>query len=236
MDERDNVRTHITRIDNVITELRNIQVDVDPEDAAISLLISLPLSWQTLVTAVEINAGDTKLEYEKVKAQVVAEDLHHSANSSDKPADSAFFSKGTTCSWCFGRGHTETQCRQKARGAPRRTKRDKQAKDKGKKGERATDSKGSARKEDRNTAEKDTAFTTASSDVKPSTPQVEWEDHTLSAIPTTQWCVDSGHTPHDTRPVIIRGIHNSLQRSHLNSQQRRPDRTRHQHHLCYFRT
>eukprot|EP00026_Physarum_polycephalum_P005045 Phypoly_transcript_05071.p1 GENE.Phypoly_transcript_05071~~Phypoly_transcript_05071.p1 ORF type:complete len:152 (-),score=20.18 Phypoly_transcript_05071:330-785(-) len=48
MEENDNIRTHIAKIDNLITELCNINIIIDTEDAAISLLISLPPSWPLL--------------------------------------------------------------------------------------------------------------------------------------------------------------------------------------------
>jgi hypothetical protein len=59
MADGSNANDHIHKLDNLLTELKDIDAMISSEDSAIALLLSLPESWQNLVTAVEVNAGDS---------------------------------------------------------------------------------------------------------------------------------------------------------------------------------
>ncbi|CAA7032610.1 unnamed protein product [Microthlaspi erraticum] len=131
MDEGTQLRDHLDQLNTLLLELRNIDVKVEDEDAALLLLVSLPLSYEHYVQSF-INGKDT-ITLEEVRSSLHSRELRHQASGTDTYNQAAglfvsggrghrrdnkkFSSKGPkpddVCNYCKEIGHWKSDCPKK---------------------------------------------------------------------------------------------------------------------------
>ena len=77
MEEGSNLREHLDQLNTIMLELRNIDIKIDDEDAALLLLVSLPLSYENFVEST-IGGRDT-ITLEEVRSALHTREIRHKA-------------------------------------------------------------------------------------------------------------------------------------------------------------
>ncbi|KAL0787017.1 hypothetical protein Bca101_003263 [Brassica carinata] len=132
MQEGIELRDHLDKLNSILLELRNIDVKVEDEDAALILLVSLPNSFENSVQSFIVGKDTVKLE--EVRSALHSRELRHKASSSetDNQASRLFVSgvKGhgkrrtskdrnsfprgpkpyDICNYCKEKGHWKSDC------------------------------------------------------------------------------------------------------------------------------
>jgi hypothetical protein len=95
MQEGTQLREHLEQSNTLLLELRNIDVKIEDEDAALILLVSLPLSYENFVQSFIVGRDSVTLE--EVRSSLHSRELRHSASStgSENQASGLFTSGGS---------------------------------------------------------------------------------------------------------------------------------------------
>ncbi|CAL1376211.1 unnamed protein product [Linum trigynum] len=80
MEEGTPLRNHLDQLNTILLDLRNIDVKVDGEDAALILLVSLPQSYENFVDS--SIAGKDSLTLEDVRSALHTREVRHKASGS----------------------------------------------------------------------------------------------------------------------------------------------------------
>ena len=135
MQEGTQLQDHLDSLNSILLDLRNIDVKVEDEDAALILLVSLPNSYENFVQSF-IGSKDT-VSLEEVRSALHSRELRHKASGSGtddqasglfvgggknfgkgkKSKDKRSFSKGPKptdiCNYCKEKGHWKSDCPKK---------------------------------------------------------------------------------------------------------------------------
>ncbi|WOG92416.1 hypothetical protein DCAR_0311682 [Daucus carota subsp. sativus] len=71
------LRDHLDQLNTILLELRNINVKVEDKDAALILLVSLPLSYENFMQSVFV--GKDTISLEEVRSSLHSRELRHKA-------------------------------------------------------------------------------------------------------------------------------------------------------------
>ncbi|KAJ4701136.1 Retrovirus-related Pol polyprotein from transposon TNT 1-94 [Melia azedarach] len=131
------LRDHLDQLNTILLELRNIDVKVEDEDAALILLVSLPLSYENFVQSFIV--GKDTVSLEEVRSSLHTRELRHKATgtSADNQAaglvGSGSYGHGNSgkkkfkkpvskgpkpndvCNYCKEKGHWKSDCPKKKR-------------------------------------------------------------------------------------------------------------------------
>ena len=80
MQEGMSLREHLDQLNTILLELRNIDVKIEDEDAALILLVSLPLSYENFVQSFIV--GKDTITLEEGRSSLHTRELRHKATSS----------------------------------------------------------------------------------------------------------------------------------------------------------
>ena len=132
MQEGIELRDHLDKLNSILLELRNIDVKVEDEDAALILLVSLPNSFENFVQSFIVGKDTVRLE--EVRSALHSRELRHKASSSGtdnqasglfvsgvkghgnkrKSKDRKSFPRGPKptdiCNYCKEKGHWKSDC------------------------------------------------------------------------------------------------------------------------------
>ena len=78
---------HLNAFNNVVSQLVSVDIKILDEDKCISLLCSLPDSWDSLV--VSIGSNTTSLNFEEVVSSLFSEEMRHN-NMEEQRIDTLF--------------------------------------------------------------------------------------------------------------------------------------------------
>eukprot|EP00253_Pinus_taeda_P010281 PITA_10281 len=73
MKDGDSVTEHLNAFNTVVSQLSSVNIKISDEDKCISLLCSLPDSWDSLVIAIGSNA--TTLQFDEIVSALLTEEL-----------------------------------------------------------------------------------------------------------------------------------------------------------------
>jgi hypothetical protein len=73
MRDGDSVAEHLNAFNTVVSQLVYLEIKISDEDKRISLLFSLPDSWDSLVVAIGINT--TTLKFDEVVSSLLSEEM-----------------------------------------------------------------------------------------------------------------------------------------------------------------
>lgn len=73
MKDGDSVTEHLNAFNTVVSQLASVYIKISDEDKCISLLCSLPDSWDSLVIAIGINA--TALHFDEIVSSLLTEEM-----------------------------------------------------------------------------------------------------------------------------------------------------------------
>ncbi|KAJ4700747.1 Retrovirus-related Pol polyprotein from transposon TNT 1-94 [Melia azedarach] len=131
------LRDHLDQLNTILLELRNIDVKVEDEDAALILLVSLPLSYENFVQSFIV--GKDTMSLEEVRSSFHTRELRHKATGTGADNQAAGLvasgsyghgnsgkkkfkkpvSKGPkpndVCNYCKEKGHWKSDCPKKKR-------------------------------------------------------------------------------------------------------------------------
>ena len=129
MHEGTQLRDHLEQLNTLLLELRNIDVKIEDEDAALILLVSLPLSYDNFVQSF-IGGKDT-ISLEEVRSALHSRKMRHDANGAGTDASGLLASGGKgrgnsrknsrgpkpddICNYCKEKGHWKNDCPKKKR-------------------------------------------------------------------------------------------------------------------------
>eukprot|EP00253_Pinus_taeda_P033691 PITA_33691 len=138
MKEDTSIADHLNAFNTLLVQLQSIEVKVPSEDKAITLLCSLPESWDHFVTSISLSSSET-IEFDGVIASLLSEEIRrrsHSETSTSeammvrgrskerrprKLSDSRSKSKGKKsklkCWFCGRSGHLKKDCRKRQQQA-----------------------------------------------------------------------------------------------------------------------
>lgn len=113
MGDDERVLVYINRVRQLAADLKSMDVAVEDEDVAMSILSGLSERFEPLIVAIDTMTGDRELTLEFVKSRLLQEEqrLIDRGDISNRP-DSALVSKyeNRNCSYCKRNGHTEPYC------------------------------------------------------------------------------------------------------------------------------
>ena len=112
----DSVHEHIKAMTEIFNELSVIGVEMGEEDRVVHLLASLPDSYNTLVTALEVSPDVPKMDVVTEKVLYEERKLKdHDKNEEALSAKHRFGSRGPKCHFCRKFGHIQWYCTERAR-------------------------------------------------------------------------------------------------------------------------
>jgi transposase InsO family protein len=135
MQEGTPLRDHLDQLNTILLELRNIDVKVEDEDAALILLVSLPLSYENFVQSFIV--GKDTVSLEEVRSSLHTRELRHKATGAGtdnqaagliasgskghgQPGKKKFKKPGfkgpkanDVCNYCKEKGHWKNECPKK---------------------------------------------------------------------------------------------------------------------------
>ncbi|KAJ4713215.1 Retrovirus-related Pol polyprotein from transposon TNT 1-94 [Melia azedarach] len=94
------LRDHLDQLNTILLELRNIDVKVEDEDAALILLVSLPLSYENFVQSFIV--GKDTVSLEEVRSSLHTRELRHKATGTGANNQAA----GLVASGSYGHGNS----------------------------------------------------------------------------------------------------------------------------------
>eukprot|EP01018_Ginkgo_biloba_P027656 Gb_41806 [translate_table: standard] len=86
MQEGMKITDHLNIFNTLICQLASMDVKIDGEDKAVTLLCSLPESWDHLVTSISISTTDT-LEYDTVVGSLLSEETRRKSSSESSTSE-----------------------------------------------------------------------------------------------------------------------------------------------------
>ena len=132
------LRDHLDQLNTILLDLRNIEVKIEDEDAALILLVSLPPSYENFVQSFIV--GKDTVSLEEVRSSLHSKELRHKAagiggagikavgliasggkrlgnlgKKKSKSSGSKGPKPGDICNYCKKTGHWKTQCPKKKR-------------------------------------------------------------------------------------------------------------------------
>ncbi|XP_057248658.1 retrovirus-related Pol polyprotein from transposon TNT 1-94 isoform X1 [Beta vulgaris subsp. vulgaris] len=133
MQEGTSLRDHLDKLNTILLDLRNIDVKVDDEDAALILLVSLPISYENFVDSFIV--GKDSLSLQEVRSALHTREIRHKASGTgtvDQAAGLVASSNGQensgkksrkpsskgpkpndVCNYCKETGHWKRECPKK---------------------------------------------------------------------------------------------------------------------------
>jgi hypothetical protein len=93
MEDGDSVTEHLNAFNTLVSQLGSVNIMIAEEDKCITLLCSLPDSWDNLVVAIGSTTQST-LKYEDVVASLLSEEMRR--KSMDGHSTDALFVRGRT--------------------------------------------------------------------------------------------------------------------------------------------
>jgi hypothetical protein len=99
MRDGDSVENHLNTFNTVVSQLVSVEIKISDEDKCISLLCSLPDSWDSLVVA--IGSNTTSLNFDEVVSSLLSEDMRRKNI------------EGWSTNALFARGHSQERNRSK---------------------------------------------------------------------------------------------------------------------------
>ena len=79
MKEGTKITNHLNTFNTLLVELDSIEVKFDSEDKAVTLLCSLPESWDHFVTSIILSSSET-LEFDDVVVAMLSEETRKRSN------------------------------------------------------------------------------------------------------------------------------------------------------------
>lgn len=124
-DETEQIQNHFLVFDTMIRELKGTGVRLDEEDVIVHLLLTLPTSYDGVVTAIEtMNAGTLTLNF--VKSRLMDEYAKRKGITSEAPTKSTVEASAMNaknpnivCFKCGKKGHIKSKCKSKASQKPK---------------------------------------------------------------------------------------------------------------------
>ena len=80
------LRDHLDKLNTILLDLRNLDVKIEDEDAALILLVSLPASYENFVESFVV--GKETVTLEEVKSALYSRELRHKAATNESGIDS----------------------------------------------------------------------------------------------------------------------------------------------------
>ena len=78
MQEGMSLREHLDQLNSILLDLHNIDIKIDDEDAALILLVSLPLSYENFKES--FISGKDSLSVEELRSALHSRELRHSCS------------------------------------------------------------------------------------------------------------------------------------------------------------
>lgn len=75
------VDSYINEVITLITHLNSVKIEFTDEVYGIELLMSLPESWETMITVVSNSIGDNTLKFSTICYLAIAKEIHKKDNS-----------------------------------------------------------------------------------------------------------------------------------------------------------
>eukprot|EP00253_Pinus_taeda_P015803 PITA_15803 len=107
MKDGDSVTEHLNAFNTVVSQLLSVDIKISDEDKCISLLCSLPDSWDSLVTAIGSNA--TTLQFDEIVSALLTEEMRRK-NMDNQNGDAL----SVVCWKCEKEGHFKRECKSKS--------------------------------------------------------------------------------------------------------------------------
>ena len=79
MKEGTSIADHLNAFNTLLVQLQSIEVKIPSEDKAITLLCSLPESWDHFVTSISLSSSET-IEFDDVVASLLSEETRRRSN------------------------------------------------------------------------------------------------------------------------------------------------------------
>ena len=112
LNEGESLKDFLDKFDEILRQLKATGVVIDQQDIICNLLLTLPKSFETVVTVIE-NMPSDKLEYEDVKKKLLAEEEKKYLNKRKQvvATDQTAFGTEMVCFRCGKPGHIKRNCR-----------------------------------------------------------------------------------------------------------------------------
>ena len=75
MFEGGSVVNHINEFNMIVSQLSSVEINFEDEIKALSLTLSLPESWDTIVAAISNSQGSDKLKFDEIRDVVLSESI-----------------------------------------------------------------------------------------------------------------------------------------------------------------
>ena len=118
MDEGTKISDHLSTLNNIVSELESIKVEIDDEDKALRLIWSLPPSYAHLKPV--LMYGKEKLNFEEVATKIISEERRMKSDESTSSSSMLLTRSGTNekkihaknlpCWKCGRSGHLKRNC------------------------------------------------------------------------------------------------------------------------------
>lgn len=116
LSEGENLDEFLVKFDEIVGQLKNAGTDMKEQDVVCNLLMSLPKSYEIIVSVLE-NLSEDSLTLDFVKSKLKAENEKRKMNteeSKSRPLSAAFNSqRSLICYGCGERGHYKRDCKSK---------------------------------------------------------------------------------------------------------------------------
>ena len=107
------VLTYINRVRQLASDLKSMDVEVEDEDIAMSVLCGLPGKFEHLIVAIDTVADNSKLSLDFVKSRLLQEEQRMDERTPVNKSNSALMTSRKTnryCTYCKRNNHTEQYC------------------------------------------------------------------------------------------------------------------------------
>lgn len=119
MTDGEDLGSHLLKFDTILRDLKSAGAKLEEEDVVCQLLLSLPKSYDSVVTALETMKID-ELTIEFVKGRLLDSEIKRKTINDDEDKEtlskqvamSGVVKKDVTCYQCGIRGHYKTECKE----------------------------------------------------------------------------------------------------------------------------